>query len=112
MNINMKNGRIVIDGREFNGNKVSINNGKVVVDGVLQDGELTGDINITVHGDIESLTNTSGAISAKNVGSIRTTSGDVRCGDVRGAVNTVSGDVECGSIGGSVKTVSGDISHN
>ena len=109
MNLSMKNGRIVVDGREFRGNNVTISDGKVVVDGVLQSGELTGDINIVVHGDIEKLQNTSGDVTAKNVGSIKTTSGDIKCEEVGGSISTVSGDVSCGDISGSVKTVSGDI---
>jgi len=109
-NINMiGNGRIVIDGREFHGNSVSISNGRVVIDGVMQDGELVGDINIEVYGDVKSLETTCGNVTARNVGNISTTSGDVKCGDVSGNIQTTSGDVECGNIGGNVKTSSGDI---
>lgn len=111
MELNMKNGRIVVDGREFRGNSVTITNGKVTVDGVAQDGELVGDINITVHGDVERLENSAGTVKANNVGSIATQSGDVNCGAVNGSVQTMSGDVDCGNIGGSVSTMSGDIEH-
>lgn len=111
MQLNMRNGRIVIDGREFRGNNVTITNGRVTVDGVRQDGELVGDVNITVHGDVERLENAAGTVKANNVGSVHTQSGDVECGNVSGSVQTMSGDVDCGSIGGSVSTMSGDVKH-
>lgn len=41
MNINMNgSGKVVIDGREFNGRNVQISGNKVIVDGVTQDGEI------------------------------------------------------------------------
>lgn len=111
MNLNMINGRIVIDGREFRGNSVAISNGKVTVDGVVQDGELSGPINVTVHGDVQSLENHAGNVTAQNVGEISTGSGDVKCGNVSGSIRTGSGDVECGTVGGNIRTGSGDVSH-
>jgi hypothetical protein len=96
VNINMSgSGRVVIDGKEFKGSNISISGNRVVVDGVTQDGELVGDINITVHGDVELLESGSGNVKAENVGSI----------------NTGSGDVECYTVGGSIRTGSGDVSH-
>jgi len=112
MKINMKSaGRVVIDGREFNGGTISIVNGVVTVDGKKQCGVLTGNINVTVHGDVETLENGSGKVCAKNVHKISTGSGDVFCQDVSGSISTGSGDVECESVYGSVKTGSGDIRH-
>ena len=56
MNFKMKgNGSINIDGRSFSGRSVVIKNGKVTVDGVLQDGDLTGPVSITVQGDVETI---------------------------------------------------------
>jgi len=111
-NINMNNGRIVINGREFHGSCVSISNGRVVIDGVVQDGdELVGNVNIEVYGDVDSLENACGNVTARNVGKIITSSGDIECGDVSGSIMTSSGDVKCGNVGGSVKTSSGDIKH-
>ncbi|WP_345842502.1 hypothetical protein [Shewanella algae] len=111
MEVNMRSGKIVIDGREFSGSNITIVNGKVTVDGVVQDGELVGDINVTIHGDVERLENSRGKVVAKKAGSIHTQSGDVECGDVDGSVQTMSGDVNCGDIGGSVSTMSGDVRH-
>lgn len=110
MRINMRNNRINIDGRTFTGKNVQISNGKVTIDGVTQDGELVGDINITVEGDVDKIENTCGTVKANKVGTIKTQSGDVECGDVSGSVSTMSGDVDCSNIGGSVSTMSGDVS--
>ena len=101
----------MVDGKSFTGNNVQICNGKVVVDGVTQDGTLTGDVNVTVHGDVESLENHCGKVTAQNVGEINTGSGDVKCGNVGGSIRTGSGDVECGGVGGSIRTGSGDVTH-
>ena len=111
MNINMNNGRVVIDGKEFKGNNVVIRNGKVIVDGKTQDGELTGDVNVVVHGDVQSLENHAGNVTAQNVGEVSTGSGDVRCGNVSGSIRTGSGDVSCGNVGGNIRTGSGDVMH-
>lgn len=104
MNLNMRNGRVVIDGREFHGNSVTISNGKVTVDGVVQDGELSGPITVTVHGDVQSLENHSGNVTANNLGEVNTGSGDVKCGNVSGSIRTGSGYVECGTVGGNIRT--------
>jgi len=111
MKLRMNNGNINIDGQSFTGNSISINNGKVTVDGVVQDGKLVGEVNITVYGNVIHLENDCGSVTAKNVGSIQTKSGDVNCQDIDGSVQTMSGDVTCGAIRGSVTTTSGDIRH-
>ncbi len=110
MNLSMKNGSVIIDGKSFTGSNICINGNKVIIDGVTQDGELVGDINITVNGDVESLENTSGLVTAKNVGSVKTVSGSVNCSDVSGDVRTVSGSVRANKITGKVSTVSGSVS--
>ena len=110
MNFNMKSsGRIVIDGREFSGRNVSITGNKVTIDGVVQDGELQGDINIQIYGDVDTLDNASGVVKCYNVGSLKTMSGDVECGDISGNVKTMSGNVTAKIINGSSSTMSGDI---
>lgn len=111
MFLKKKNGSVNINGRSFSGNNVSINNGKVVVDGVLMDKYEEGTVvNVTIIGDVESLSNEVGSIKATTVGSISTMSGDVYCGDVGGSVKTMSGDVECKSVLGNISTMSGDVS--
>ncbi len=105
------NSRVTIDGKTFTGRSVSIVNGKVTVDGQVQAGELIDEVNIVVHGDVQSLENSVGTVTAQNVNSIQTQAGDVKCADVAGSVSTVSGNVVCGRIGGSTSIMSGDISH-
>lgn len=102
---------VIIDGRKFNGRKVTIINGKVIVDGVTQDGELVGEVNITVHGDVTHIDNDCGKVTCNSAVDIQTMAGDVECGDVTGSVSTMSGDVNCQAVGGSVSTMSGNIRH-
>ena len=111
MNITMKNGRVIVDGREFIGNNVSISGNRITVDGVRQDGELVGDIDVTVLGSVKRIELASGTIKCENVGNISTQSGDVDCNHVTGSVSTMSGDVDCGDISGNVSTMSGDVTH-
>lgn len=111
MNISMNSGRVVIDGKEFQGKNVSIRNGKIIIDGKTQDGELTGDVNVVVHGNVQSLENHSGNVTAQDVGEVSTGSGDVYCSSVGGSVRTGSGDVSCGDVGGNIRTGSGDVMH-
>ena len=100
MKVSMNSGSIVIDGREFSGRNVTIINGKVTVDGVVQDGDLTGPITVTINGDVQSIENHAGNVTAQNVGEINTGSGNVKCGNVGGSIRTGSGDVECGAVFG------------
>lgn len=111
MKFNLKGGpaTVVVNGRSYHGANVSIRNGKVTVDGVVQDDELVGEVHVTVNGDIEKLEVGAGAVTAHNVGSVTSQSGDVSCGDVSGSVSSMSGDVTCGAVGGSVSSMSGDI---
>jgi DUF4097 and DUF4098 domain-containing protein YvlB len=111
MKLSMKGGRVIIDGREFTGSSFNITNGKVTVDGVIQCGELVGDINIQVFGDVQQLENTSGTVTVSgNSGNIKTVSGDVEVKGTAQDIQTVSGDVSAKSAG-NIKTVSGDIRH-
>ena len=109
MNLTMKNGKCVIDGKSFSGSNIQINGNKVIVDGVTQEGELVGDINVTVHGDVEMLENTNGNVKANNIGSVKTTNGKVTGDEISGDVTTVNGDVTARKILGKVTTVNGDI---
>lgn len=111
--INMKvGGRIIIDGREFAGQNISINGNKVTVDGVVQDGELVGDIRIEIYGDVDHIDSGSGDVTVSgSAGTVSTMSGSVECGSVGGFVKTMSGNVTCGAVTGSVSTMSGNVRH-
>lgn len=109
MNINMKNGKVIIDGREFTGTSFNINGNKVIVDGKQVDGELIGDVNIQVFGSVESINNTSGTVTVNgDSGNIKTISGSVFVSGKSLDINTVSGDVTTKPCV-NVKTVSGTI---
>lgn len=111
MNIVMKNGTITINGKQYQGQSFRIDGDKVIIDGVQQEGSLCGPVSIQVTGDVQSIDGrTVQSIEVTgSCGSVKTVSGDVRCGPVAGNVQTVDGDVYCGDVAGSVKTVSGDV---
>jgi len=102
-------------------NRVFVNGEDVTPDAKQITIQVTGDVSqltvdacqlVTVNGNVGSLKTSSGDVKAENITqSVTTTSGDVECGDVGGSVSTTSGDVECGAVQGRVSTVSGDIKH-
>jgi hypothetical protein len=102
---------VTIDGKSFSGKTVSIINGRVIVDGNVQDGELVGEVHVTVEGDVNSISDVNGSVTAHSAGSINVGAGNVRCGDVSGNVQTGSGNIECRNVGGKVTTGSGNIRH-
>ena len=108
--LNGNSSRVVINGKTYTGNTVSVIDGQVTVDGVKQEGTLPARITIAVYGDVETLDTVDGDVTVSgNVGSVATTSGDVTCGAVQGDVTTTTGDIKCGNIGGSVDTNTGDV---
>lgn len=101
---------ISINGVNISGSNITITKNRVIVDGI----DVTPDsknINITVNGDIENIEadTVNNIVVNGNAGSIKTSSGDVECGDVSGYIKTSSGDVECGNVSGSIETSSGDV---
>ena len=114
MTIISNNGNTVtINGQTFKGNSVSIINGQVIVDGVKQ-GEKIQEYNISVSvtGDVNSVTTSSGDVTVNGkVSSIKTQSGDV---DVTGdavTATTMSGDIDIGGACQSASSMSGGIKH-
>lgn len=102
--------KVVIDGRTFIGRSIVINEDRVIIDGIEQSGSLVGPVNIIVSGHVELIDGTFGSVTVQgSCESVKTMSGDVKCGDVYGPVSTLSGDVDCSVILGHVKTMSGDI---
>lgn len=111
MNLKMKGGKVIIDGREFTGTSFNIDGNKVVIDGVQVDGELVGDVNIQVFGSVESISNTSGSVTVSgDSGTIKTISGSVCVSGNSLDINTVSGSVTAKACR-NVKTVSGAINN-
>ncbi len=103
---------VSVNGQTYQGDCVAIVNGQVFVDGREVTPEGRQRIEVVVHGDLVQLdVDACHSIRvAGSVGNLRTTSGDVQCGDVTGSVTTVSGDVSCQRVQGNVRTVSGDVS--
>lgn len=124
---------ININGKIFYGNNISMSGNKITIDGVVvTDEDIVNNktVNITVEGNIESIeADYVTKIDIKGTtGSVKTTSGDVHCGNVagdvkstsgdvdidgyvNGSIQTMSGNVSCGSVGGNIKTMSGNIKH-
>lgn len=96
------------------GRNVTISGGQVLVDGMelsefekMQKQKI--DLHLHIDGNVEQISGCESVEVKGRVGSIKTTSGDVVCGDVEGFVNTMSGDVRCKSVSGNVNTMSGNI---
>jgi uncharacterized protein (DUF1786 family) len=90
---------------------VALSNGTcgISVDG-KEAGYVSGEIAVTVHGDVELVSTMSGKITVTgNVEDIDTQSGSVECRDVTGDIDTMSGSVRCSKVGGSIETMSGDV---
>lgn len=109
---NVTDSKVVINGVSYVGGKnVRIINGKVIIDGK----DMTPDaknITIQIEGDVSNLSvDICDKLSVTgNVNELSTVSGDVEIGgSVGGNIKTTSGDIKCGNIAGDVKTVSGDI---
>ena len=111
MQINMSKGSITINSvnHTVQGN-ITIDNDTITIDGNTV-GACSQTVNITVHGDVQTIKNSCGTVTATTVGVIHTKSGNVKCKTVRGSVNTMIGDVECTGIAGNVQTMSGDVTY-
>lgn len=106
--INMKNGKIMVDGVDHTPTDKIIN---ILVKGDVGTIDMPGSNEVIVAGSCKELITTSGDVEVGgDVGTIAATSGDIKVdGDVGGSVTTMSGDVRCGKISGNVTTMSGDI---
>ena len=96
-NINVINGKVYCNGKPvIDTNDFTEKNIKIVIQGNVEGDVKTdcGDIEVT--GNCRSVISTSGDINIKgSVGmSVKSTSGDITCGEVRGDIQTVSGDIE------------------
>lgn len=109
---------IVINGKTYSGNSVSIVGGRVTIDGrqagVDADSSAPApEVSVAVTGNLEKLHVDVGTVRVQgNVGTVNTTTGNVTVGEggVGGDVRTMSGDVECaGAIKGNVSTMSGNV---
>lgn len=102
---------IVIDGKTFKGNSVSIDsNGKVVIDGKEQEGSVVDNVSVTLNGDAERISTGGGDVTCGKANKIDTMGGDVTVdGHVSGNITTMGGDVDCYDVIGDIKTMGGDV---
>ena len=100
---------IKINGKVYQSNNVSIINNKVIVDGVVID--LEKSLTVNLEGNVETLTvDACNSITVSGTaGKVKTTSGDIKCGDILGDAKTMSGDIDAKVIHGNAETMSGDI---
>lgn len=103
---------VEINGRTFSGKNITIDSKGVVIDG--KRAELGPELvfNVTVIGEVQSIDGANSVKVTGPVGSVKTMSGEVECGDVTGNVSTMGGGVTANNIAGNVKTMSGDITYN
>jgi len=103
---------VIINGKSYHGNSISISGNKVIIDGVDQTPDAK-EINVSVTGNIGNLDVdycNKLEVFGDVTGKLSTQSGDIEItGNVNGDVKTMSGDVKCGPVSGNVKTMSGDI---
>ena len=107
--------QIIINGRKYSGNSVSISGNQVIIDGKIQGPDEKGiDINIVVNGNIESLDVDYASTLTVNgdCGSATSKNGNIECRDILGDAETKNGNIEClGSISGDATTKNGNIKH-
>lgn len=94
-----------IDGKSFTGNEINISkDGKVVVDGVEQEGNLVGNVTVNITGDVGEIETVNGNVTCSGaVNKISTVNGNVNCEKVAGNVNSVNGRVNVRSVSGGLK---------
>ncbi|CAH1598516.1 conserved hypothetical protein [Vibrio jasicida] len=108
--IDGKQTSITINGHSYKGTNIDVSDSEIRIDGKKIQLGKSIQIQIEVHGNIETLSTTSGVvIISGNVESLNTTSGNVKTKSVFGGVTSVSGSVNAGTIHGGVKTYSGQI---
>lgn len=105
--------RIVINGNvtETNGRSVSINDGTVIVDGKIIQSRITGNINVTIQGDVEKI-NCTGSVNVEGnvVGSIDCGGSAHVTGDIKGNIDC-GGSCTCGNVGGDINA-GGSVKYN
>lgn len=94
-------GRIVIDGRTFEGNSISIRNGHVVIDGVAQDGQLSGVVEVRIVEGVLGKLECDASVTCGEVRGDISAGGSVRCGNVSGSVSA-GGSVTCANAGANI----------
>lgn len=92
---------IIVDGSTYSGKNVQIINGRVIVDGKETNGKEYGSINVIVNGNLETLDCTSAEINGDVHGNVDAT--NVTCKAIGGDVDATN--VKCDFIEGDVDAV-------
>lgn len=117
-------GTITINGQTFSGNNIQLKDGRLIIDGedIGTDGSRV--LEIHVYGDVENVTSdksvsvtgrvlnnveAGGSVSASDIGGDVKANGSVNCDDVKGSVYA-NGSVNCDDVGGEVKA-GGSVRH-
>jgi hypothetical protein len=92
---------IVINGKTYQaGRNINIVNGRILIDGKLAEENVSGVVEIKVEGDLATLECDAPVTVNGNVGSL-SAGGSVQCNDVGGSINA-GGLINCGDVGGTV----------
>lgn len=104
---------IVINNKNYSGKNINICNGKIIIDGIEINSADEKIINIIIEKDFEGNLDikecNSIEIKGDIHGNVKTVNGDIRCNDVKGSINTVNGDINAHKILGDVESVNGNI---
>jgi hypothetical protein len=99
---------IVINGRTYSGNSISINGGQITTDGLPHD-RASGVVEIRItEGVVQHLT-TDASVNCLNVSGDVHAGGSINCDSVQGSV-TAGGSVNCDDVGGSI-VAGGSVRH-
>jgi hypothetical protein len=114
MQISSVNGKTTINGKTYSGSNISVRNGRVIVDGKEVDKIAVGqDVRVSVSGSVDSISLENGTIECVSAKDIQTTNGDIKiAGSVDGDVTCKNGNISCGNVSGSVTNKNGNIKHN
>ena len=94
---------IIIDGKVFQGNNITIRNGRVTIDGRPQDGELHGVIEVKItEGTLHNL-DTDSSVTCGSVSGYVSAGGSVTCGDVGGTAQAGGSITAKGRLGGTIQ---------
>lgn len=103
--------KITVNGHSIVGRNVNIVNGKVIVDGKEIDFPQAKEINVTIEGDLGTLLIDSGNVTIQgSVGEVDMNMGPVNiAGDAKGSISVDQGNVTCNDVYGDVSTEMGSI---
>lgn len=92
-------GSIVINGKSYKGNNVSIVNGTVYIDGRIAEENQVGELTIKIEGDVALVRCDTSVSIDGNVGGNVDAGGSVTCGNVGKSVDA-GGSITCNNING------------